>query len=125
MIRVFQDNVPGPSVGNDLFKVRQIERLVYSYEFAGLVKRHDFGVVAIGKGNFRPVTSCLVAGINFRFRKKVRDKTEEECENFCQRMASLGNTDVEIRPAAIDITVDEVPEGMLGAAAGFPDKLFC
>jgi len=123
MIGVFQDDVPGSFVWNDLFKVRQIDRLVYCYEFACFVKRHDFGVVAVGKGDFRLVSGGRAAGINFRFREKVRDETEERCEDFCQRMAPLCNTDVEICPAAVNVAMDEISERMLWIATGFPDEL--
>jgi len=122
VIGVFQDDVPSPFVWNDLLKVRQIDRLVYCYEFAGLVKRHDFGVVAVGKGDFRLVTGGRVAGINFCFREKVCEKTEERCEDFCQRMEPLGNTDVEICPAAVNVSMDEIPEGMFWIAPGFSDE---
>lgn len=83
MIRVFQDDVPCPFVGNDLFQVGHVEGFVDSYEFAGLVKRHDFAVVSIGKGDFCFIPGWRGASTNLWFGKEKGNKAEKRPENFC------------------------------------------
>jgi hypothetical protein len=116
-----EDQVPGKRIGNDALEIIQAYFPPHLDQPLRRLKRHHLAVIAIGKRGLPLIlfTPVPVPGID---PEDSEEKNTGALEDSRQGMIPRTNPDVEIRPSSVEVSMQEIQEGIAGDFPAFPDE---
>ena len=120
VIGILQHDVAGPLVGNHLLQVFQANLPVEGYQLFGALQAHHLAVIALGKSPAVWRRSTALRCFRPRLQQLLQ-QPPQRLEGAGQAVLAGADTDIEIRPAGIEVAVDPVAQRH-PAAPAFPPE---